>query len=60
MAIREIRAGDIEAVIELFRNNYGDDYAIPEFYDPHWVKRGIYLDHIISIVIEEQGLPRLI
>ena len=43
MTIREIREDDIEAVIELFRKNYGDDYAIPEFYGPRWVKRGIYL-----------------
>jgi hypothetical protein len=31
MTIREIRAGDIEAVIQLLRKNYRDDYAIPEF-----------------------------
>jgi RimJ/RimL family protein N-acetyltransferase len=53
--IREIHEDDIEAVIELFRKNYGDDYAIPEFYDPHWVKRGIYSDHIIWLVVEEEG-----
>ncbi len=46
MPIREICDGDIEAVIQLFRKNYGDDYAIPEFYDPQWVKRGIYSDSI--------------
>jgi RimJ/RimL family protein N-acetyltransferase len=53
MNIREIREADIEQVIQLFRANYGDDYAIPEFYDPQWVKRGIYSDHIIWLVIEE-------
>ncbi len=55
MNIREIQEHDIEAVIELFRKNYGDDYAIPEFYDPQWVKRGIYSDHIIWLVVEEAG-----
>src|SRR5512142_1408696 len=55
MNIREIREEDIEKVIQLFRANYGDDYAIPEFYDPQWVKRGIYSDHIIWLVIEEAG-----
>lgn len=54
MNIREIREEDIEQVIQLFRANYGDDYAIPEFYDPQWVKRGIYSDHIIWLVIEER------
>ncbi|RIK33961.1 MAG: hypothetical protein DCC52_01965, partial [Chloroflexi bacterium] len=38
-----------------FRENYGDDYSMPEFYDPQWVKRGIYSDHIIWLVVEEQG-----
>lgn len=55
MNIREIREEDIEAVIQLFRDNYGDDYAIPEFYDPQWVKRGIYSDNIIWLVLEEGG-----
>jgi RimJ/RimL family protein N-acetyltransferase len=55
MNVREIREEDIEPVIQLFRANYGDDYAIPEFYDPQWVKRGIYSDNIIWLVIEEGG-----
>lgn len=53
MHIRPIQETDIASVIQLFRANYGDDYAIPEFYDPQWVKRGIYSDHIIWLVIEE-------
>lgn len=55
MNIRPIEERDIEPVIQLFRANYGDDYAIPEFYDPQWVKRGIYSDHIIWLVIEDAG-----
>jgi RimJ/RimL family protein N-acetyltransferase len=55
MNVRPIREEDIEQVIQLFRMNYGDDYAIPEFYDPQWVKRGIYSDHIIWLVIEDEG-----
>lgn len=55
MDIRPVREEDIEAIINLFRANYGDDYAIPEFYDPMWVKRGIYSDHIIWLVAEEAG-----
>ncbi len=52
--VREIREEDIEQVIGLFRANYGDDYPIPEFYDHQWVKRGIYSDHIIWLVIEDE------
>lgn len=55
MNVRPIQENDIEAVIELFRENYGDDYAMPEFYDPQWVKRGVYSDHIIWLVLEDGG-----
>ena len=55
MNIRPVREDDIEQVIALFRANYGDDYAMPEFYDPQWVKRGVYSDHIIWLVIEDEG-----
>lgn len=55
MNIRPVREEDIEQVIALFRANYGDDYAMPEFYDPQWVKRGVYSDHILWLVIEDEG-----
>lgn len=55
MNIRPVHEDDIEQIIELFRANYGDDYAMPEFYDPQWVKRGIYSDHILWLVIEDEG-----
>lgn len=54
-AARHIKESDIPAIIKLFKSNYGDDYAIPEFYDEQWVKRGIYSDHIIWLVLEEEG-----
>jgi RimJ/RimL family protein N-acetyltransferase len=55
MNIRPIREEDIEQVIHLFRMNYGDDYFYPEFYDPQWIKRGIYSDNILWLVIEDEG-----
>lgn len=55
LAVRVVVESDIPALIELFRLNYGDDYAIPEFYDEGWVKHSIYSDHIIWLVIEEEG-----
>ncbi len=55
MNIRPVHEEDIEAIINLFRLNYGDDYAMPEFYDPLWVKRGVYSDHILWLVIEDEG-----
>ena len=55
MNVRPIQESDIETVIELFRKNYGDDYAMPEFYDPQWVKRGVYSDNILWLVLEDEG-----
>jgi len=55
MNIRPVHEADIESIIQLFRANYGDDYALPEFYDPQWVKRGVYSDHILWLVIEDEG-----
>lgn len=55
MNVRPIQESDIETVIGLFRKNYGDDYAMPEFYDPQWVKRGVYSDNIIWLVLEDEG-----
>ena len=55
MNIRPIQEEDIEQVIRLFRINYGDDYIYREFYDPQWVKRGIYSDNILWLVIEDDG-----
>lgn len=54
-AAREIREEDIPAIINLFRLNYGDDYPLPQFYDNQWVKRGIYSENIIWLVLEEEG-----
>ena len=55
MNIRPVQEEDIESIIQLFRANYGDDYFLPEFYDPQWVKRGIYSDHIIWLAAEVDG-----
>jgi RimJ/RimL family protein N-acetyltransferase len=55
MKVRHIHEDDIEAVIGLFKENYGDDYSMPEFYDPQWVKRGVYSDHILWLVVEDEG-----
>ncbi len=54
-AVRLVREEDVAQVIALFKMNYGDDYPIVEFYDPVWVKKSIYSDHVIWLVIEEEG-----
>ena len=52
-AIRFVKESDIPAIINLFRLNYGDNYLTPEIYDGVWIKRCIYDDGIICVVIEE-------
>jgi GNAT superfamily N-acetyltransferase len=54
-AVRLVREEDVTQIISLFKMNYGDDYPIVEFYDPAWVKKSIYSDHVIWLVIEEEG-----
>jgi N-acetylglutamate synthase-like GNAT family acetyltransferase len=52
-AIRFVSESDIPAIINLFRLNYGDDYLTPEVYEGVWIKRCIYNDGTICVVIEE-------
>lgn len=54
-AVRLVEEADIPALINLFKLNYGDDYSSPEFFDERWVKRAIYNDNLMMLVIEEDG-----
>lgn len=54
-SIRQIQEKDIEKIIDLFHLNYGDDYSLPEFYDEIWIKKNIYNDNIIWLVLEEDS-----
>ena len=54
-AVRLVRESDIPAVTNLFKLNYGNDYPFPEVYDGGWVKRIVYTDGIICVVLEEGG-----
>ena len=53
--VRLLEEADIPAVIELYRLNYGQGYAFPQFYDPAWYRQGIYGGRIIWAVLEEAG-----
>lgn len=52
-AIRFVNESDIPAIVNLFRLNYGDDYLSPDVYDGDWIKRCIYDDGLIGLVLEE-------
>jgi len=53
--VRHIEENDINSIIELFKLNYGDNYPIPEFYDEFWIKKNIYNDDIIWLILEEDN-----
>lgn len=46
---------DVERVIEIYRAVYGEDFPFQEFYDPRWVKKGVFDDDIAWIVAEDDG-----
>jgi N-acetylglutamate synthase-like GNAT family acetyltransferase len=54
-AIRYVEERDIPAIAELFRSNYGEGYLARDVYDGRWVKRSIYSDMVICLVLEEEG-----
>jgi ribosomal protein S18 acetylase RimI-like enzyme len=53
--IRLVKESDANAIAELFRLNYGEEYAFPEVFDGGWVKKCVYNDDIICLVLEEDG-----
>ena len=53
-AVRFIEEADAPAIAHLFKQNYGEGYIDPEVYDGTWVKRCVYNDNIIGLVIEEE------
>jgi GNAT superfamily N-acetyltransferase len=53
-AVRFIEEQDAPAIAQLFKQNYGEGYIDPEVYDGTWVKRCVYNDNIIGLVIEEE------
>ncbi|MBN1916825.1 MAG: GNAT family N-acetyltransferase [Verrucomicrobia bacterium] len=53
--IRPIEEGDIQGVIALYRKVYGDDFPFKQFYEPTWVRKGIYDDDLVWSVAELDG-----
>ena len=53
--IRLVKESDADAIKELFRLNYGDEYPFPEVFDGGWVKKCVYNDGIICLVLVQDG-----
>lgn len=54
--IRLAEERDIPAIAELFRSHYGNGYIAQDVYDGGWVKRSIYRDDTICLVLDHSGL----
>jgi GNAT superfamily N-acetyltransferase len=54
-AVRMAEELDIPAFADLFRAHYGDSYPCPDVYDGSWIKRSIYSDTTICLVLEDEG-----
>jgi RimJ/RimL family protein N-acetyltransferase len=54
-AVRFVEERDIAAISDLFQLNYRDTYPYLDVYDGRWVKKCIYGDGVICLVIEEGG-----
>lgn len=55
ITVRPIGEEDILPVIGLYRAAYGDSFPFQEFYDAHWIKRGVYNDDIYWVVADDDG-----
>ncbi len=55
LEIRRIEERDVDGVIALYRKVYGEDFPFKQFYEPGWVRKGIYDDGIVWNVAELDG-----
>ncbi len=50
--VRSISETDVDIVIDIYKNCYGDDYPYKDFYSPAWIKKGVFADEIHWLVVE--------
>ena len=53
--IREAKDTDVNNIIKLFIEVYGHDYPFQSFYDTEWLKKAVYDDGTIFLVMEIDG-----
>ena len=50
--IREARVSDVEKIRDMFVQAYGNDYPFTGFYDTEWLKKAVYDDGTLFLVME--------
>ncbi len=58
--IRKALEDDVEEIRALFEAVYGKDYAFPQFFDAHFLKKLIFNDDCLILVAEDRGTGRLL
>ncbi|MFC1852749.1 GNAT family N-acetyltransferase, partial [candidate division CSSED10-310 bacterium] len=55
LQIREAKDTDVEQVRDLFVQVYGEDYPFTDFYDTSWLKKSVYDENTLFLVMEDNG-----
>ncbi len=60
LQVREATDADVDQIREIFIATYGEDYAYPQFYDTHVLKKLVYADDTLLLVAEETDSERVL
>ena len=50
-----IKENDVEQIINLYKLCYGESYPYKDFYEPYWIKKGVYSDSIIWLAVKDDN-----
>ena len=48
--VRSIQESDVDPVIDIYLNCYGENYPYKDFYKQSWIKKGVFADEIHWLV----------
>ena len=57
--VRLANETDVSQIRDIFIAVYGKDYPYKEFYDPEWIKRSIFNDHVLMLVAEDLDTKKI-
>lgn len=60
IAIREAKDADTPGIIDVYRATYGEEYAYPQYYDEHEIKKLVYSDETLVLVAEDTDAGRVV
>jgi hypothetical protein len=57
IAIREARDTDTQGIIAIYLATYGEEYAYPQYYDEYEIKKLIFSDETLMLVVSSGDWP---